>query len=227
MRKQFFMNFLSHYYFERHNSNCYYVLGTVLPDLLKNADKHITLHPEKLQHTDPSVNSIITGWQKHLAVDKIFHSSSFFIDHSHLLKKQLLPAIEGSPVKPFFLGHVGIELLLDNLLITTGKITADGFYDQLSHCNEEPIIAFLLFSGLKDPSVFLKFFKKFKSDRYLHTYADTAQVAYALKRICMRIWADPFSPQHEQAIEAAISTYRLELYNNFMDVFNQITARLD
>ena len=41
------MNFLSHYYFDRTETNCYHILGTVLPDLLKNADKTIVLHPEE------------------------------------------------------------------------------------------------------------------------------------------------------------------------------------
>ena len=37
------MNFLSHYYFDRDVTNCYHILGIVLPDLLKNADKTIVL----------------------------------------------------------------------------------------------------------------------------------------------------------------------------------------
>src|SRR3954469_203056 len=99
------MNFLSHHYFDSATNNCYFTLGTVLPDLLKNADKSLVLHPEKLTHTNPAVNAIIEGWNKHLLVDKYFHSSAFFLTHSHDLKKLLTPAIAGSPVKPFFLGH--------------------------------------------------------------------------------------------------------------------------
>src|SRR5258708_40311359 len=122
------MNFLSHYYFDRDNTNSYHILGTVLPDLLKNADKSIIIHPEKLSHPDQAINDIIIGWRKHLEVDRYFHSSDFFISRSHQLKNLLVLAIEGSPVKPFFLGHVALELVLDNLLITTGKVTVSGFY---------------------------------------------------------------------------------------------------
>ena len=85
------MNFLSHYYFDRDVTNCYHILGTVLPDLLKNADKTIVLHPEKLHHTNRSVNSIIDGWNKHLEVDRYFHSSEFFLTRSHELKKPACP----------------------------------------------------------------------------------------------------------------------------------------
>lgn len=220
------MNFLSHYYFDLHTDNCYHILGIVLPDLLKNADKNIILHPERLHHTDPDINSIIAGWNKHLAVDRYFHSSDFFIEHSHSLKKTLLPAIEGSPVKPFFLGHVALELIIDNLLLTTGKIQVDGFYAHLAGCKTAVINEFLTFSGLKDSSRFFRFFDDFKRSQYLHTYAETHQIAYALKRICMRIWQNPFTPQHESQMNQILGNYRTLLLPDFMSIFEEIENKL-
>lgn len=220
------MNFLSHYYFDKDTGNCYHVLGTVLPDLLKNADKHIVLHPEKLHHTDNDVNSIITGWNKHLAVDRYFHSSDFFLTHSHELKKQLLPAIEGSPVKPFFLGHIALELIIDNLLLTTGKIKVDDFYAHLSGCKTGIIDEFLTFSGLDDSSAFFKFYAEFKKSQYLHTYAETHQIAYALKRICMRIWQNPFTTRQETAMNEVLNNYRNYLLEDFMSIFAEIEVKL-
>lgn len=220
------MNFLSHYYFDRQCTNCYHILGTVLPDLLKNADKSIVLHPEKLRHPAPTVNTIIEGWQKHLDVDRHFHSSAFFINHSRGLKDQLRPVIEGSPVKPFFLGHIAIELVLDNLLLTTHKINVDNFYDYLGQCQEEVIHEFLTFSGMQDSGVFLNFFSNFKKNRYLQTYTDTTQVAYALKRICMRVWQQPFTPEQETAMSQVIMDYRLTVYDSFMEIFDEIEGKL-
>jgi hypothetical protein len=220
------MNFLSHFYFDRESDNCYHILGTILPDLLKNADKTIVLHPEKLHHIDNNVNSIIRGWNKHLEVDRYFHSAIFFLEHSHQLKKLLLPAIEGSPVKPFFLGHIAIELILDNLLLTTQKITVDGFYDHLDGCRIPVIDEFLTFAGLKETSVFNRFYEEFKKSRYLYTYSKTEQIAYALKRICMRVWNNPFTPEHEAAINNVLISYRETLLDNFMSVFDEIENKL-
>ena len=220
------MNFLSHYYFDRDESNCYHILGTVLPDLLKNADKTIVLHPEKLQHTANNINAIITGWNKHLAVDRYFHSSDFFLHHSHQLKLLFAPVIEGSPVKPFFLGHIGLELILDNLLLTTQKLSVQNFYDQLEGCNNELIAEFLAFAELKDDTRFFKFFSGFKSSAYLHTYAETLQVAYALKRICMRVWTNPFTDTQETAISEVVLAYRQMLLPDFMDIFKEIETKL-
>lgn len=220
------MNFLSHYYFDRDVTNCYHILGIVLPDLLKNADKTIVLHPEKLQHQYQSVNSIIKGWNKHLEVDKYFHSSDFFLNHSHQLKNLLGPSIVGSPVKPFFLGHIALELILDNLLITTNKITVHNFYEHMQSCNDDIIQEFLTFAGLKDTTRFFRFFNGFKKDGYLHTYSETPKIAYALKRICMRVWKDPFTDEQENDMNEVLVDYREQLYDNFMVIFNEIESKL-
>ncbi|MCC8409868.1 hypothetical protein LJ707_13100 [Mucilaginibacter sp. UR6-1] len=216
------MNFLSHYYYERDNTNCYFVLGTVLPDLLKNADKNVIIHPEKLEHPDPRVNALIGGWKKHLEVDRHFHSSAFFAEHSHALRLELAPVIAGSAVKPFFLGHIAIELILDNLLITTGEVNPDDFYDHLQACNSDVIVNFLQFSGMDDPDIFLRFFAMFKKERYLHSYAETQHIAYALKRICMRVWPTPFTPSQENAIDNVLIAYRQNIFNKYMDVFDVV-----
>lgn len=220
------MNFLSHYYFDRYTTNCYHTLGTVLPDLLKNADKSIIIHPEKLQHPDRNINDIILGWRKHLEVDRFFHSSGFFTARSHALKNLLTPAIEGSPVKPFFLGHIALEIILDNLLITTGKISTDGFYNHLNACHTEVIKEFLNFSGLKETDRFFKFFDEFKQSRYLETYAQNDKITYALKRICMRVWKDPFTPEQEEKMTRLITAYRNAMLVDFMSIFDYISELL-
>lgn len=220
------MNFLSHYYFDRDTTDCYFNLGTVLPDLLKNADKTIILHPEKLIHADPKVNSIIGGWNKHLLVDKYFHSADFFLTHSHQLKNKLTAAIAGSPVKPFFLGHIAIELILDNLLITTNQIKVADFYDHLDSCEEATIREFLVFAEMKNPDVFFKFYAEFKRSRYLNSYVNIEQITYALKRICMRVWRDPFTPQHEQAMTGILLNYRLGLIKSYDVIYREISKKL-
>ncbi|QHS56256.1 hypothetical protein GWR56_12180 [Mucilaginibacter sp. 14171R-50] len=220
------MNFLSHYYFDRDTNNSYFTLGTVLPDLLKNADKTIVLHPEKLIHTDSKVNSIIAGWNKHLLVDKHFHSADFFLTHSHNLKNLLAPVIAGSPVKPFFLGHIAIELILDNLLITTNEISVNDFYGHLDNCEEDVIHEFLSFAKLENPQIFFNFFEEFKRSRYLNTYINIGQITYALKRICMRVWRNPFTPEQEEEMTGLLLNYRLNLISSFMSIYHEIEDKM-
>jgi len=221
-----FMNFLSHFYFDRDDTNSYHILGTVLPDLLKNADKTIVLHPEKLKHSDNNVNSIIKGWNKHLEVDRYFHSSSFFKTQSHQLKKLLLPAIDGSPVKPFFLGHIAVELILDSLLLTTQTIVVDSFYNHLAKCDTDVIRQFFYAADLKECDFFFRYFEKFKEDRYLQTYVDIPQITYALRRICMRIWSNPFTEAQEKEITEILAQYKAAIHTDYPLIFNEIEERL-
>ncbi len=220
------MNFLSHYYFDRCAADSYHVLGIVMPDLLKNADKAVVIHPEKLSHTDHQIQSVINGWKKHLQVDRHFHNTEFFTYHSHQLKLALLPALAGSPVKPFFLGHIALELILDNLLLTNRLISADEFYRHLDNCADDTIRKFLTFNGVADTGVFIRFHTEFKRSRYLNTYTDTEQVAYALKRVCMRLWKQPFTAEQEGKLNEVLAAYRLKLQPVFVKVFSDIEQKL-
>lgn len=220
------MNFLSHFYFDRNCNDAYHVLGSVMPDLLRNADKKAQIKPERLPvQNDAAINSLILGWKKHLEVDRHFHSSDFFNYHAHQLKLLLLPAVEGSAVKPFFLGHIALELILDNLLLTSNTIFADDFYGHLKNAEEAYIAKFLQLNGV-DPQKFLSFYTVFINEKYLHSYIKTDSVVYALKRICQRIWKNPFTDLQEKAVAEVVTAYIKLLSPDFMRVFGEMEALL-
>jgi hypothetical protein len=119
-----------------------------------------------------------------------------------------------------------VELIIDNLLLTTGKVTVDDFYDHLKGCDNTIIEEFLTSAGLKDSTRFFRFYEGFKLDGYLHTYSETQQIAYALKRICMRVWENPFTPLHEARMNEVLVAYRQLLLPDFMTIFYEIQGKL-
>ena len=218
------MNFLSHFYFDRNCNDAYHVLGSVMPDLLRNADKEAQIKPERLPvQNNAAINSLVTGWKKHLEIDRHFHSCDFFKYHAHQLKLLLTPALAGSAVKPFFLGHIALELILDNLLLTTNTVFADDFYDHLKNAEEANISAFLTLNGA-DPQKFLTFYTMFIREKYLYSYTKLDSVVYALKRICHRIWKNPFTDAQEEAVSEVIKYYTGILATDFMQVFWEMEA---
>lgn len=224
------MNFLSHYYFDRKKTNAYEVLGMLLPDLLKNANKTWNPHPEKNEHlfeNNIHHQEILIGWKRHLEVDKLFHSSAFFIHHQHQIKLCLRDSLTGSPVKPFFLGHVSLELLLDSLLITEKLINIDSLYKALNQIEDPVITSFLALNDIDNPTPFFKFFESFKKEEYLHGYAEAEKISYALKRICMRIWEQPFNPSQEEALTINLLNYKKELSKDFIFIFEMIDAAIN
>ena len=224
------MNFLSHFYFDRQTTNDYIVMGMVLPDLIKNADKNWNLNPQKDEYlfTDvPAYDALLTGWKRHLEVDRIFHSSAFFIEQTAVLKQLILPVLSEGPVKPFFLAHIGLELILDHLLLTQNQVKTERFYEQLTTANTDHLAGFLRLAGLRDQPKFDKFLDGYISSRYLFSYEKMENITYALNRICMRLWKNPFTEEQQLLLTLKLEEYKKSIENNFFSIFEEIDTVLN
>lgn len=205
------------------------VMGVVLPDFIKNAQKEDNLYPLKISHlfqSEPAQTSILKGWEKHITVDKIFHSSEYFLLHSNQLKQLILPSCENSPVKPFFLAHIGLELVLDHLLISQGQVNISAFYNKLSSANKEALKRFLHTSSIKDSTVFFEFLTNFISSRYLFSYQKMENIAYALNRICMRLWDKPFTEAQLKQLTLQLEIFKKNIQNDYLSIFIDIEKNL-
>lgn len=222
------MNFLSHFYFDRNTPNANIVLGTILPDLLKNANKSWNVHPEKhpeLFEKD-GLDTLLEGWKRHLQVDLLFHSSDFFNTKTQELKQLLIPILKDTPVRPSFLAHIGVELLLDHLLVEHQKVAINSLYDHLEAVENKDLTDFLHKSNIDDIQLFFKFFNSFKSSRYLLSYQKLENISYALQRICMRLWERPFTEKTTQQLTTVLEFYKNQLEVDFMIIFEEIENRL-
>lgn len=223
------MNFLSHYYFDRTESNPYIILGGVLPDLVRNSLKNGNLHPQKKEalFTEKDELNILYGWKRHLKVDSIFHSSPFFFSQTAILKQHLLPLLIDTPVRPSFLAHIALELLLDHILADKGMINIDKFYQHLESIDKSILTNFLNKSGIKNGEAFQHFFNGFKSSKYLFNYQKIDSIGYALQRICMRLWPRPFKEETVMALTGKLAIYKPEIEKKFMLIFEEIEIQLN
>ncbi|WP_442588565.1 ACP phosphodiesterase [Pedobacter sp. AW31-3R] len=223
------MNFLSHFYFERKNTNDDIVMGVVLPDFIKNAHKDWNLNPQKKEELfvdNPALFSLLTGWKKHLEVDRLFHSSLFFKEKTALLKQLILPVLDSGPVKPFFLAHIGLELILDHLLLNQGKVNVNTFYTQLNTAKSPALDQFLSLSGIPDGLLFDQFLSSFLSSRYLLSYQKIENITYALNRICMRLWNNPFTEQQLAELTLQLGEFSRQLEPEYLSIFKEIEQDL-
>lgn len=221
------MNFLSHYYFDK-DTNPYQILGSVLPDLFKNATK-IRLHPEKNPSAflaNPKVSKILMGWNNHLAVDKYFHNSTFFFENTARIKIDIKPMLEESLFRPSFLAHITLELILDHLLLTQQIVHVDAFYTALQNVEEEVIEEFLTISGVIDSRDFMRFFTSFMKSRYLFKYEQTASISYALNQICMRVWPEQLDDNQLLVLTHVVSNYSDDLSGEYLNIFKEIHSLL-
>jgi len=223
------MNFLSHFYFDRFNSNANVVMGVVLPDLVKNASKEANLYPQKnefLFFGNPDEEALLAGWKRHLAVDLLFHSSEFFLEKTTELKHLIIPVVENTAVRPSFLAHIGLELLLDHLLIEHNLVQVNQFYDNLSNVKEDSLSDFLEHCTLKNPEVFFKFLEQFISSKYLLSYQKLENISYALNRICMRLWPQTLNEHQLNQLTYQLAVFKEILDKDFITIFQYIETRL-
>lgn len=206
------------------------VMGVVLPDFIKNAEKGKNLYPAKEKYifeTIPSQNSILKGWERHVLVDNIFHNSDFFKLQTAALKQIILPIFENSPVKPFFLAHIGLELILDHLLTIDRVVNTNIFYDQLIKTDRQALDSFLQTCSLHDTSTFFKFLDSFISSRYLLSYQKIENISYALNRICMRLWDNPFTDTQVALLTEKLILFKDSLAQNYLSIFEDIELSLN
>ncbi|MES2418004.1 MAG: hypothetical protein V4541_07425 [Bacteroidota bacterium] len=224
------MNFLSHYYFESKNQDQYEIMGTVLPDLVKNANKDWNLYPQKnegLFLADQQLLSILNGWKRHLKVDLLFHSSDFFKTQTAVFKQLLLPILDNSPVRPSFLAHIGVELMLDHLLVVEQKIDTFAFYDNLNSVDDKILKVFLQKCASGNTDRFFNFLYNFKSSRYLLSYNELKNISYALQQICRRLWPHPFTEKATGLLTEQLECYKISVEKEYLSIFNEIDAKLN
>ena len=205
------------------------IMGMVLPDLVKNAQKDLNLYPLKekqLFEHDEQLYDLLKGWQRHIKVDAIFHSSEFFKLQTGALKQMLLPALQGSPVKPFFLAHISLELLLDHLLIVDARIDIHSFYEHLSTVDAKVLDQFLINCDVIDTRNFFSFLNGFISGKYLLSYQKLENIAYALNRICMRLWDDPFTQAQLDLLTHSLYFFKETIHDTYFTVFEEIELQL-
>jgi len=223
------MNFLSHFYFERYYRDPELILGSVFPDLLKNADSKAHLFPYKHELkflSNPKLKAIYEGWQRHLQIDKIFHVTPFFYDHVHGLKTLLQPHLKNTPIRPSFMAHIGLELLLDHLLIQHKMVDVNVFYKLLELVDRETVQKFLTLCGYEDSEKFFKFYDEFLDAHYISTYKDLDQILKALIFICKRVWELDSKEIPKKELLLSLEEYIPYLEKDFKSIFVEIDSQI-
>ncbi|MBK1438734.1 hypothetical protein JHJ32_01940 [Parapedobacter sp. ISTM3] len=223
------MNFLSHYYFERYSHNPELVLGSILPDLIKNADRNVTMWPQRYEGrfgNNPKLHSIYHGWTRHMETDRYFHNSAFFYSHTHALKILLTPTVSDTLIRPSFLSHIALELLLDHLLLRNNWVHESDFYAYLGAIDYEMTDRFLRLCEIKDTAFFFVYFNSFMHAQYVQGYWEIEQIASAMINICRRLWDVGINDVHLEGIIDVITDYAATLDGNFHIIFDEIRSKL-
>jgi len=170
------VNYLSHYFIDRNNPDPEFVLGLMMPDLIRgfDPDKKLKYGNIKKVVVPSEFADVHGGVMKHHLVDAYFHNSKYFKANCKLIESTFKKyPIAASNKYQHFLSHIFLEMLIDRYLIIEHPNIINEFYGILEKADNEKINNYFDYIGLssiKEP--FTSFLRKFVELRFLANYTD-------------------------------------------------------
>ena len=141
---------------------------------------------------DPATAAIARGIVQHHADDDSFHRSRPFVELSMkcaVAIRDRLPADDG--LRPSFLGHILVEMLLDAHLHRTRPGSLDRYYQALQAVNPFVVSAAVGRITGKPTDRIAGLIPKFVEERFLYDYSDDHKLLRRLNQVMKRVGLDP------------------------------------
>ena len=184
------MNYLAHGW--RFIDDPYFLAGTAVPDWLCVADRQVRVRTKRAVEwigvTDATIAAVARGICQHHADDRWFHQTRAFtelsLDFSRRIR-MVLPADEG--FRPWFLGHILVELLLDAALFEQEPDRLTGYYAAIARVDAVVIETAVNRIALQPTQRLRDFIALFRRERFLYDYADDGKLLVRLNQVMRRV----------------------------------------
>lgn len=178
----------------------YFMVGTGIPDWLVVVDRPLRLrskHAEPfLEDPDSSVASVAGGILQHLGDDARFHTSRAFVETSLSMTVMARDALEGDTgMRPAFLGHLLVEVLLDAALIADHPDRLTEYYRVLGEVAPERVEAAVNRMAPRPTQRLALFIELFLHERILWNYLEDDKLWMRLNQVMQRVKQPPL-PDH-------------------------------
>ena len=197
------MNYFTHAL--NHLDRPYFMAGTAIPDWLSVADRKVRLRPRQLDpwldSSDEIQAAVAGGAMRHLIDDEWFHSTRGFVEVtselSQLFREQLGP---DNQYHCGFMGHVGMELLLDGVLMEIYPERFEDYWKQLQ--TVDPIQIELNVNRMaRLPTERLAWFiDLYRREQFLRGYANDRSLLHRLNQVLLRVKLSPIPEETERVI---------------------------
>jgi len=220
------MNYLAHGW--RFVDDPYFLAGTAVPDWLCVADRRLRVRSKQAAqwtaHADPAVAALARGICQHHADDRWFHETRAFTELSLSFSSRIrpvLPADEG--FRPWFLGHILVELLLDAVLIEQHPDQLAAYYAALDKVQSSTIeemvnrIAGCATQGLAS------FISLFCRERFLWDYSDDGKLLMRVNQVMRRVQLPPLP----ESFRDIVPGMRADVRNRQAELMDASQARVE
>jgi len=172
--------------------NPYEVAGAAVPDWLGLTRPRVRCRSRHalpfLDCQDPRLAAIARGVVRHHADDDWFHQTPAFSWLSIELARRVRRVTEDADgMRPSFLGHILLELLLDATLIAEDPRGVDAYYAALANVDAELIARAVGAMNGADSFGLAGIIERFVAMRFLYDYVQDDLLTYRLNQVMRRV----------------------------------------
>jgi hypothetical protein len=186
----------------------YFVAGTAVPDWLAVADRKVRLRSKHLEafldDADPCAAEVAAGILQHLRDDAQFHATRAFAETSLELTVRLRDALGGETgLRPAFLGHLLVELLLDAALVADDPNRLTEYYRVLKTADAKRVEAAVNRMAPRPTERLAVFIDLFRHERILWDYLEDGKLMMRLNQIMRRVGLEPLPGEFAAVLPVA------------------------
>jgi hypothetical protein len=186
------MNYFTHAVRFLGDPDPYFIAGTGVPDWLTVADRQVRIRRRhlaaKLFDVDRQTAALARGIQQHFDDDASFHESRAFAELSLALSAEARDALaEPHGLRPAFLGHVLVEMLLDASLIAENPARLAEYYRLLESIDPGRVQEEVNRMAPQPTDRLAWLIREFCRDRILWDYLDDEKLLRRLSQVMRRV----------------------------------------
>ena len=159
---------------------------------------------------DESMAAVARGVVRHHADDDWFHQTPAFGDVSLELARRVRRATaDDDGMRPSFLGHILLELLLDATLLADDPACLDRYYAGLAEIDPRFVADVVgAMSGI-DASPLAPLIERFCEVRFLYDYADDERLTFRLNQVMRRVGLNELPTRFSEMLPGARELVRI------------------
>jgi hypothetical protein len=170
----------------------YFLAGTAVPDWLSVVDRRVRVRAKTAasfaQDPDGCLAAVARGIVRHHRDDDWFHRTQAFAEVSWqltVLVRDVLSPDDG--LRPSFLGHILVELLLDAGLIGDQPQILDDYYHALESVDVLAVSTAVNRMASRSTDQLTWFIPRFSEERFLYDYLDDVKLLFRLNQVMRRV----------------------------------------
>lgn len=188
------MNYLAHAY--PYLDDPYFAVGTGVPDWLAVVDRRARVRRRHarayVDDPEPRTAAIAGGILRHLEDDERFHGSRTFSELSLELTVAARDVLDGETgLRPAFLGHLLVELLLDAAIYAGRPELLEGYYRVLDTVDAGFVEETVNRMAPWPTDRLAPLIRGFSARRILSEYAEDAKLLVCVNRVMRRLGLSP------------------------------------